>query len=183
MLLPLKGRYQRLGDLMKESIDDVVPEARKDGLVVQELADEVLVYDLERHKAHCLNHTAAWIWKHCDGKATVVDMARLLRAESNAPVDEEVIWLALDQLGQNRLLKKRVRWPAEVAGLSRREILRQLGLAAVIAMPLVTSIVVPRAYAQASCKPDGAFCQAGPECCSGNCEGVQPKICVPHPSG
>ena len=29
------------------------PRARKDGLVVTELPDELLVYDLERHKASC----------------------------------------------------------------------------------------------------------------------------------
>ncbi len=159
---------------MKETEGRQVPHTRKDGLVVQELADEVLVYDLERHKAHCLNHTAAWVWKHCDGKATVADMARLLRAESNAPVGEEVIWLALDQLGQKRLLRTRVGWPKEVAGLSRREVLKQLGLAAAIALPLVTSIVAPTAQAAASCigagtAPNGTTCISGSDCCSGCC--------------
>ena len=32
-----------------------LPLARKDKLVVRELADEVLVYDLTRNKAFCLN--------------------------------------------------------------------------------------------------------------------------------
>lgn len=31
------------------------PLARREELVVPELADEVLVYDLRQHKAHCLN--------------------------------------------------------------------------------------------------------------------------------
>ena len=159
---------------MKAQIDYAIPQARKNGLVVQELADEVLVYDLERHKAHCLNHTAAWVWKHCDGKATVADMARLLRAESNAPVGEEVIWLALVQLGQKRLLRTRVGWPKEVAGLSRREVLRQLGLAAAIALPLVTSIVAPAASQMGSCVgggtlPLGSACMFNSDCCSGCC--------------
>ena len=30
-----------------------LPKARRSKLVVQELADEVLIYDLERDKAHC----------------------------------------------------------------------------------------------------------------------------------
>ena len=154
---------------MKAQIDYAIPQARKNGLVVQELADEVLVYDLERHKAHCLNHTAAWVWKHCDGKATVADMARLLRAESNAPVGEEVIWLALVQLGQKRLLRTRVGWPKEVAGLSRREVLRQLGLAAAIALPLVTSIVAPAASQVATCFPYGTPCANNAQCCSRCC--------------
>ena len=34
------------------------PMRRTEGLVVKELEDEVLVYDLERHRAHCLNAPA-----------------------------------------------------------------------------------------------------------------------------
>ena len=35
------------------------PTRRTEGVVVTELMDEVLVYDLERHRAHCLNPPAA----------------------------------------------------------------------------------------------------------------------------
>src|SRR6266571_4556339 len=35
------------------------PLARKEGLVVKEVSGEVLLYDLDRDKAHCLNQTAA----------------------------------------------------------------------------------------------------------------------------
>jgi hypothetical protein len=41
----------------------LMPRARRDELVVEELDDETLVYDLERHKARCLNHTAALVWR------------------------------------------------------------------------------------------------------------------------
>lgn len=43
------------------------PMARQSGLVVQEMPDEVLVYDMDTNKAHCLNQSAAFIWKSCDG--------------------------------------------------------------------------------------------------------------------
>jgi hypothetical protein len=43
------------------------PEARKDGLVIQDLPEEILVYDLNTNKAHCLNQTAAYVWQACDG--------------------------------------------------------------------------------------------------------------------
>jgi hypothetical protein len=59
---------------MNAGHDRLIPCARTEGLVVQTLADEVLVYDLERHKAHCLNHAAALIWKHCDGRTSVAEM-------------------------------------------------------------------------------------------------------------
>ena len=60
------------------------PHARKEGLVVKELPDELLVYDLERHRAHCLNPTAALVWKHSDGQTSVEEIATLLHAELEA---------------------------------------------------------------------------------------------------
>src|SRR2546422_8935483 len=51
------------------------PRQRRDGLVVQELPEETLVYDLERHKAHCLEAVAAAVWEACDGHRTVEQIA------------------------------------------------------------------------------------------------------------
>ena len=53
-----------------------LPRMREQGLVVDDLPDEVLVYDLDRHQAHCLNRTAALVWRHCDGQTTVKEIAR-----------------------------------------------------------------------------------------------------------
>ncbi len=52
-----------------------VPIARKEGLVIQEMPEEVLVYDLDTNKAHCLNQTAAFVWKSCDGRNSVAEKA------------------------------------------------------------------------------------------------------------
>ena len=41
-----------------------LPRARKDGLVIKELVNETLVYDLERDEAQCLNQTAPLVWKY-----------------------------------------------------------------------------------------------------------------------
>ena len=38
-----------------ETTRALMPRARQDELVVEELPDETLVYDLKRHKARCLN--------------------------------------------------------------------------------------------------------------------------------
>ena len=38
-----------------------LPTARKNDLVIQELPDELLIYDLSRNKALCLNQTAKLI--------------------------------------------------------------------------------------------------------------------------
>src|ERR1043165_8430598 len=84
---------------------EFLPAARTDSLVIKDLEDEVLVYDLKRDKAHCLNQTAAFIWKHCDGEMRVEEMARLLEQELGMTVDDDVVWLALGQLGRFHLLK------------------------------------------------------------------------------
>ena len=154
---------------MKREREQEVPEARKDGLVVQHLSDEVLIYDQRRHKGHCLNQTAALVWKHCDGKTSVSEMARLLEEELKTPVKEEVIWLALEQLGKTHLLSRRV--TLAQPGMTRRELIKRIGLAAAVALPAVTSIVAPTAVQAATCKKSGQPCGTGAECCSGLCSG------------
>jgi coenzyme PQQ synthesis protein D (PqqD) len=47
---------------------ETAPLARSDGLIVQELDGELLVYDLERHRAHRLSETAAFVWRRCEGE-------------------------------------------------------------------------------------------------------------------
>ena len=118
--------------------------ARQEDLVVQELPDEMMVYDLKRHKAHCLNKTAAFIWHRCDGQTTVTEIARLLGQDAGAPVDEELVWYALDKLGKANLLEGDVDLPVKDA-LSRRRMMRRLGVGAMVAIPMVMSLVAPTA--------------------------------------
>ncbi len=145
------------------------PLARKKALVIEEVSDELLVYDLDRHKAHCLNRTAAWVWKHCDGQTPVEELAHQLGEELGTPVDEKLIWFALNSLSKDHLLEKRLAIPPMMAGLNRRQMIRAIGLGALVVMPMVTSIVAPTAEAATSCKGTGAACTFGTECCSGIC--------------
>ncbi|MCZ7575070.1 MAG: PqqD family protein [Ardenticatenaceae bacterium] len=157
-------------------VDHKVPRARTEGLVIQEmpagpgLPYEVLVYDLDRHEAHCLNETAARVWQHCDGASTVGEVARRLGQALCAPVDERVVWYALGQLERFRLLQDRVALPADLARISRRELVRRLGLAAAVAVPLIISVAAPPPAAAASgCLGPGAICSANNQCCSNLC--------------
>jgi hypothetical protein len=134
------------------------PSARKSGLVIQEMPDEVLVYDLESNKAHCLNETAAFVWKSCDGKTSVSEIAALVDSKSGAKVSEDLVWLAIDQLSENNLLEEELR--ADFSGQSRREVIKKIGLATVIALPVIASLVAPRsALASTSCT-----CGSTPDC-------------------
>jgi hypothetical protein len=157
---------------MNAGHDQLKPCVRADGLVVQALPDEVLVYDLERHKAHCLNHTAAQVWKHCDGQTSVAEMVCKLEQEMKTPVPEDVVWLALQQLGKARLLAEKIDAPETGKRISRREVIRRLGWGAAVALPLVTSIVAPTAVEAASCLSTGSACTSSAQCCSGVCAGI-----------
>ena len=144
----------------------LMPRARQDELVVEELPDETLVYDLKRHKAHCLNRTSALVWQHCDGRTPVAEVAALLERQLKIPADEAVVWMALDRLGTAHLLGEQVTLPAERARYSRREMLRTLRRAAGISLllPVIESIVAPRAAAQASCISSTACVAGSPPC-------------------
>ena len=156
-----------------ETTRALMPRARQDELVVEELQDETLVYDLKRHKARCLNRTAALVWRHCDGERSVADVAALLEERSATPTDEAVVWMALDRLSRAHLLSEPVTLPADRTQYSRREMLRTLRRAAGISLllPVIESIVSPLAAAQGSCVT-AAFCLAS----GGNCPAGVP-IC------
>jgi hypothetical protein len=159
-----------------------LPLARQSSLIIKEVDGETLVYDQETDKAHCLNNTAASVWKNCDGNKSVSEIAKILGAELNANVKDEVIWLALDQLQKINLLKDAPAKPVFLAGMTRRQIVARLGIAA-FAIPSIVSIVSPTALAAgASCIPQGSvFCCVNPtDCCTGNCVQV-PNPCTIYP--
>jgi hypothetical protein len=149
------------------------PRARTERIIIKELQDEVLVYDVDRDKAHCLNLSAAAVWKKCDGFNTPEQIANLLRAESQANVNEDFVWLALDQLGRDHLPDEPLEWPASIPRLTRREAVRRIGIGAAIAIPLVTSILAPTPAQAATCFAKGVPCTSPAQCCSGLCRPVK----------
>jgi len=154
-----------------------LPKARTQELVCQSVDDEVLVYDLKRHKAHCLNRTAHLVFQTCDGNKTVSEIKGMLTKQLGTPVPEEMVWMALDRLGRARLLEEAPGAPSG-ANLTRREALQKLGLATVIALPIVTSIVAPASAQVGSCVASGQMCGAGTSpCCTGTCPGTGAMTC------
>ena len=155
---------------MKE-VQHPLPMARRNQLVRKELGREMLVYDRNSDEAHCLNATAALVWAHCDGLTTVAEMARLLEDEMKTPVADEVVWFALEQLRKSRLLQESWARPAQMEQMSRRVMIRRLGIAAAVTVPLVTSIIAPTAAAAATCflGQSGTPCVNNSDCCSNSC--------------
>lgn len=151
-----------------------MPKARKRGLVVQEMPNEILIYDEDRAKAHCLNQTAARVWKYCDGKTTIAAACRYLSRDFGEPVDEKLVWYAIHQFSRDHLLEDQIERPTFMTStMNRRNMVVRLGLIAV-AVPLVTSIIAPtavRAGGSSSCLPPGQPCTASAQCCSLLCSG------------
>lgn len=152
------------------------PRARVEQLIIQELADETLVFDRKSQKGHCLNRTTALVWKHCDGRTELSDLARLVEPDLGIATAEVLVQLALEQLASRNLLDEGFERISATQRRSRREVLKRLAAAAV-AMPLILTVTAPRADAAASpfCsgKKDGTVCGNGLQiCCSGNCCGA-----------
>jgi len=140
---------------------DVKPLSRRDDLVVQDLNGEVLIYDLKEHKAFCLNETSALVWEACNGSKNVTEISRVIGEKLNAPASEDLVWLAIDQLKKEKLLADEHKLNSPFKGLSRREVIKKVGLGTMIALPIITGLVAPKAI------------HAGSRVCSSDCTCTQ----------
>ncbi len=118
-----------------------LPFAKKDNIVVQELNSEVLIYNLADNKAFCLNETSAIIWQLCDGTKTVSEIGDAAGSKLPSKISDEVVWLAIDQLKKEDLISNE--FTSIFEGMSRREVIRNVGFASMVALPIVASIVAP----------------------------------------
>jgi hypothetical protein len=155
---------------MKNSKNHNRPKARSSEILTREIPGELLIYDMKRHKAYCLNETAGYIWKQCNGKRTVFQLARKLEASCGDSVDERIVWLALEQLEKNNLLDSRFSSSARSV-MTRRKLIRSLGVTSVVALPIVASIIAPTA-AQAVTAITQAVCTARHFADPGGCGGT-----------
>lgn len=147
---------------------DYLPTARKSELISKEVSGELIVYDRESDRVHCLNSTAAFVWTHCDGRTSVARMARMLEDETKVAVEPEIVLYALEELNKSKLLDESYRAIAPKQALSRRAVMR-LGVATALAIPLISSVVAPTAAQAASCLPSGSGCASDSACCSNSC--------------
>ncbi len=135
---------------MNSSTSPQNPMARQTGLVIQEVTDEVLVYDLDMDKAHCLNSSAAFVWKCCDGKNSILDIVKQFESDDRGKVTEDFVWLAIDLLNENGLLESEV--SPRFHRRSRRQVLKTIGIASAVALPIIASLAAPRnSYSNVNC--------------------------------
>lgn len=138
---------------------EIYPLSRKENIVEKELANEILIYDFKANRALCLNETSALVWRLCDGEKSPAEISLVMSEKLKSPVSEDFVWLALDQLKKEKLLANGKSIERNFAGLSRREIIKKVGLASMIALPLISSIVAPTAASaqSAGCIPPGGM--------------------------
>lgn len=162
---------------------NVKPTARKNDLVIQQADNEVLVYDLNTNKAACLNETAAFVWQNCNGSNAIADIAQALGRKTNSEVNDDLVWLAIDELSKNKLLEEKVAVEYSFTDTSRRDVIKKIGLGTMIALPLIASLVAPTvANANSSCMAGGTctcnapsggmlgqICTAAVPCVDANC--------------
>ncbi len=134
------------------------PVSRKDNLVIQELDGEVLIYDLKENKAFCLNETSALVWQSCDGKNAISDISKFLGDKLNSPASDDLVWFAIDQLKKEKLIENEAELGNHFEGMSRREVIKKIGLGSMIALPIVASMVAPVSVQAASCTNLGCIC-------------------------
>ncbi len=103
------------------------PRARKENIVVQELRNEILIYDLLKNKALCLNQTSTLIWHECDGTKSVAEIKSILSKKLKTTINEDIVWLALSQFKTDNLLQKSEGFRTPIDGSIRREVIRKLG--------------------------------------------------------
>jgi hypothetical protein len=154
------------------------PEARRERLLFEDLGEEVVLYDVQRHRAHQLNRTAALVWRNCNGRRTVAELRKILQTELDPAIDEVIVWQALDQLGKAHLLREPGRRPGGATAMTRRQALGRLGRTAALALlaPVVTSVTASPLLAGSQFLCDEApcinacapLCTSDADCPSGN---------------
>lgn len=176
--------------LPKAKLENIVVT---DNIVVRNLKDETLIYNLTTNQAFCLNDTSAKVFNACDGKTSFDDL------KEKHQLTDEIIYLALDGLQKENLIE--ADYVSPFASLSRREVIRKVGLASMIALPVVSTLVAPSAASAASglaalgqpctravdnsprrgnCDNPFAVCAGNPGICRlrGNCVCSSPNDCL-----
>lgn len=159
------------------------PKRKKKHLIVERLPEETLVYDRTRAKAFCLNNSSAVVWKHCDGKTSIGELADILAKDLAVPRSEDLVRLALDRLERAHLVVRGTSGDLGEYRCSRREAVRRFGFAGIAGalIPIVTTLTAPSAASAATCIAD-ADCMILPNtkglcCCSSRKTCMNPGKC------
>jgi hypothetical protein len=140
------------------------PAARDEGLLIENVADEVVVYDVEGKEAHCLSALPAVVFMNCDGRTSLADLADVAGKKLGRTVSTEDVQDVLTELQNRDLLTARA---DGMGAMTRRSMLRKSAIAGgvVTAAPLISSVFAPPALAANSATCGRLLCCP---CCTGS---------------
>jgi hypothetical protein len=141
--------------------------ARDEGLLIEHLNDETVVFDTKSRQAHCLGPLAATVFAHADGRTSNEGLAGIASERLGETV---VLWQiddALSELQAAGLLA--IAAPRSHDGSTRRQVLKKGAITGgvVFAAPLITSVVPPASAAGGSATCGAVPGEPGPTvlCC------------------
>jgi hypothetical protein len=130
-----------------------LPIARAADLIEQAADKELLIYDLLINKAYSLNETSKNVFQSCNGKTSFDEL------KQQYGYTDDLIHLTLGELKKINFIE--AEYVSPFAGMSRREVIRKVGLASMIVLPVISTLVAPTAIDAAStCTADNP---AGPQ--------------------
>jgi len=135
--------------------ETIKPKTRGENIVVQKIEKETLIYDLTTNEAFCLNETSTLVYELCDGNRSVTEIAAELSDREKFPVDADFVGFAIAQLAERGLLES-----GEIdsfGGISRRKLIRKIGLTSLAVLPTIGLVVSPSAISAQSCLANGTM--------------------------
>src|SRR5215208_2376908 len=94
--------------------------ARTEDQIVEELGDELLIYDERTDVAHCLTDVAAVVWRACAQGASLAELTQQVVGRDAGTDAAAIAAVAVEELRDKNLI--------EVRGLEGRGITRQQAL-------------------------------------------------------
>jgi hypothetical protein len=116
----------------------------REQISIQQIGTETLVYDERRHLAFCLNESSSAIWHLANGDRSIIQIAAAASLQLKSQVNEELVMFAIKELQRDGLIQAT---PVAEGGktISRRAMLRRLGVGGAMLLPAVSAIVAPTA--------------------------------------
>ena len=149
------------------------PVARSEGLVVEEVGEELLVADPLSNRAHSLNAFAARVWQACDGETTAEELVTKLDSDSDAVAH------ALAELSDCELLERTGPPIVSNGGMTRRDL--GVRAAKVGAAAAIISVALPVAEAAATPTPAQCLLYTDSDC--DNCTNICGCCCCGQSGG
>lgn len=120
----------------------MLPVARQSDLHLEDVGDDLVIYDHRTQAAHSLNAAAAFVWAQCDGSRSAADIAAAAR-NAGLPCTEATIAETFSQLRAKDLFESVATVARPATPRITRRVLTKAAVAALV--PAIVSIATPAA--------------------------------------